>query len=78
MKMSKEKQIEEMAKVIKCKATNSLQCPRTTCAMRKATEMYNAGYRKQREGGGLLQRPSELGTMPNTLICTVVHCVAMK
>ena len=47
--MNEEKQIEEMAKVIKCRATNSLQCPRTTCAICKATEMYNAGYRKQSE-----------------------------
>ena len=45
--MSKEKQIEEMAEVIKCEATNSLQCPRTTCVICKATKMYNAGYRKQ-------------------------------
>lgn len=48
--MNEEKQIEEMAEVIKCRATNSLQCPRTTCAICKATEMYNAGYRKQNEG----------------------------
>ena len=53
--MSKEKQIEEMAKII-CKPTaNKGNCEK--CGFKKscskfddATDLYNAGYRKQSEG----------------------------
>ena len=66
--MSKEKQIEEMAEVIKCEATNSLQCPRTTCVICKATKMYNAGYRKQSEWISVDERLPE----PNTHVLIYV------
>ena len=48
--MNEDKQIEEMAKVIKCDANTSLECPETTCGVCRAKRLYNAGYRKQREG----------------------------
>lgn len=40
------KQIEEMANIIRCKAEQLPRCPHTTCAICKATELYNTGYRK--------------------------------
>ena len=44
--MNVEKQIEEMARVIKCDANTSLECPETTCGVCRAKRLYNAGYRK--------------------------------
>ncbi len=47
--MSRDKQIEEMANIIKCKAEQLPRCPHTTCSSCKATELYNEGYRKASE-----------------------------
>lgn len=47
--MSKAKQIEEMANIIRCKAEQLPRCPHTTCSICKATELYNADYRKASE-----------------------------
>ena len=81
--MSKEKQIEEMAKEMCevcfskpfCKAI-SAHCP---IAIRDAERLYNAGYRKQKEGewrGELRKRCDWRGKMrqyfqPNS--CSVCH-----
>lgn len=61
--MSKEKQIDEMAKFIcnfpQCINYNSIgECKPTECQIAdKAEQLYNAGYRKQREGEWL---PSDI------------------
>ena len=48
--MSKEKQIEEMAKVLES-TCDETECNRPTdCDLCQATRLYNAGYRKQSEG----------------------------
>ena len=44
--MNRDKQIEEMANIIRCKAEQLPRCPHTTCSICKATELYTAGYRK--------------------------------
>ena len=51
--MSKEKQIEEMSCAIcdECRAhTPSCECIMCDAAIESATDIYNAGYRKQSEG----------------------------
>ena len=59
--MSKEKQIEEMAKIF-CGMKNGCDgCmwDKVHCNERKcAEEIYNAGYRKQSEGHWTLKRPN--------------------
>lgn len=57
--MSREKQIEEMAEIIRCKAEQLPRCPHTTCSICKATELYNAGYRKQSEN--TVELPCKVG-----------------
>ena len=48
------KQIEEMAfdlcRIDRCKHLPQTECNNTTCAHCEAEALYNAGYRKQREG----------------------------
>jgi len=52
--MSREKQIEEMAKILhpdSCFDDNITACRKMTdCSICRATKLYNAGYRKQSEG----------------------------
>ena len=50
--MSKEKQIEEMAKTSCAYCRSIHNCSLDTCesAYEEAEHLYNAGYRKQREG----------------------------
>ena len=49
--MSKEKQIEEMAKVMCGGCADGKECMRCLCAdWYRAENLYNAGYRKQGEG----------------------------
>ncbi len=52
--MSKEKQIEEMAfdlcRIDTCKHLSQEECNKTNCAFCEAEALYNAGYRKQKEG----------------------------
>ena len=48
--MSRDKQIEEMAKVICGGCPNGQECMRCLCAdWYKAEKLYDAGYRKQRK-----------------------------
>ena len=62
--MSKEKQIDEMAKLIcnfpQCINYNSIgECKPTECQIAdKAEALYNAGYRKQSEGEWIFQEYS--------------------
>lgn len=50
--MSKEKQIEEMAETFDemCDLDLLADCEEKDCSKCMATALYNAGYRKQREG----------------------------
>ena len=72
--MSRDKQIEEMAIVSKCTATNSLQCPKTTCAVCRATKLYNAGYRKASDVAEEIfeeiEKVTEIGRIMNA--CAIV------
>ena len=54
--MSKEKQIEEMAKVIarRSKAFRNQDVAFMTTATKTAESLYNAGYRKQKEVGWIV------------------------
>lgn len=70
--MSKEKQIEEMAKICtdKCKDCHNSECRESTKSQYCiADKLYNAGYRKQSEGewegNGYLLNCSECGNVVN-------------
>ena len=63
--MSREKQIEEMAKVIERACENECISP-VNCDVCKATSLYNAGYRKQVEGEW-----KEQGECWKTLRCSI-------
>lgn len=71
--MSKEKQIDEMAKLIcnfpQCINYNSIgECKPTECQIAdKAEALYNAGYRKQSEGEWI---SNELGGYKYAFYCS--------
>jgi hypothetical protein len=55
--MSKEKQIEEMARAMCDRETTCKECPVYICRARiHAANAYKAGYRKQSEGEWILQQ----------------------
>lgn len=75
-KMSQEKQIEEMAKIIasscykSCSECNSEAIDGTACIeVRSAEALYNAGYRKQIEGEWIRDTTSKFYHRYNCSVC---------